>query len=93
MAKQDKQEKIITAAIELVAENGYFNTTVSQIAKKANIAVGSVYLYFDNKDSILHHIFGTFVENLKTNIIEKQKKAATVSEKLQMLINSICNIQ
>lgn len=52
-----KKEKIIKIATEIFEKNGFFNTKISTIAEEAGIATGSVYLYFDNKDSILEEIF------------------------------------
>ncbi|GIU83159.1 MAG: TetR/AcrR family transcriptional regulator [Acidobacteria bacterium] len=53
----DKREAILRAAIQVFAENGFFNSKVSDIAKKAGVADGTVYLYFKNKDDILRSIF------------------------------------
>lgn len=53
----DKREAILRAAIEVFARNGYFNAKVSDIARAANIADGTVYLYFKSKEEILHSIF------------------------------------
>jgi TetR/AcrR family fatty acid metabolism transcriptional regulator len=43
----------LQAAIEVFAEHGYFNSRISEIAKKADVADGTVYLYFKNKEQIL----------------------------------------
>lgn len=53
----DKREAILRAAIKVFAGNGYFNSKVSDIAREAGVADGTVYLYFKNKDDILHSIF------------------------------------
>jgi TetR/AcrR family transcriptional regulator, fatty acid metabolism regulator protein len=53
----DKREAILRAAIKVFARNGYFNSKVSDIAREANIADGTVYLYFKSKDEILHSVF------------------------------------
>ena len=53
----DKREAILRAAIGVFARNGYFNSKVSDIARAANIADGTVYLYFKSKEEILHSIF------------------------------------
>lgn len=53
----DKREAILRAAIKVFATNGYFNSKVSDIAGEAQIADGTVYLYFKSKDDILHSIF------------------------------------
>jgi len=52
-----KRDAILRAAIKVFSENGYFNSKVSDIAREAGVADGTVYLYFKNKDDILHSIF------------------------------------
>jgi len=49
----DKKELIRQSAIDVIAEKGYFNTTAKIIAEKAGIAVGTIYIYFSNKEEIL----------------------------------------
>ncbi len=53
----DKREAILRAAIKVFAGFGYFNSKVSDIAGEAGVADGTVYLYFKNKEDILHSIF------------------------------------
>src|ERR1051325_4948418 len=52
-----KRELILRAATRVFARNGYFNSKVADIARAANVADGTVYLYFKSKDEILHSIF------------------------------------
>ena len=49
----EKYQRILDAAVEVIAERGYFNSPVSAIAARAGVADGTVYLYFKNKDEIL----------------------------------------
>jgi|SRR5687767_12760990 len=53
----DKREAILRAGTEVFAEKGFFNSKVADVAKAAGVADGTVYLYFKNKDDILHSIF------------------------------------
>ena len=48
-----KQDRILQAAIDVFAEHGYFNARVSDIARKADVADGTIYLYFKSKEQIL----------------------------------------
>ena len=48
---------ILLAATEVFARNGYFNSKVADIARAADVADGTVYLYFKSKEVILHSIF------------------------------------
>jgi TetR/AcrR family fatty acid metabolism transcriptional regulator len=52
-----KRESILRAATSVFARNGYFNSKVADIARAADVADGTVYLYFKSKEEILHSIF------------------------------------
>ncbi|HHZ20301.1 MAG TPA: TetR/AcrR family transcriptional regulator [Firmicutes bacterium] len=53
MARTDeKKERIIRVALSLFGQAGYDGTTVEEIAQKAEIAKGTVYLYYTSKDAI-----------------------------------------
>jgi TetR/AcrR family fatty acid metabolism transcriptional regulator len=49
----DKERAIIDAAKELFTGAGYENTTMAHVARQAGVAVGTVYLYFKNKNDLL----------------------------------------
>lgn len=70
----DKREAILKAAIKVFAGKGFFNSKVADIAGEAGVADGTVYLYFKNKDDILHSIFnrtmGEFVEEGRRELAE-----------------------
>ncbi len=71
----DKREAILRAAIKVFAQKGYFNSKVADIAKKAGIADGTVYLYFKSKDEILHSIFDRAMEEF---IAEGKREIAEI---------------
>ena len=56
-AATDKRERILRAAIRVFARKGFYSTRVSEIAKAAGVADGTIYLYFKNKDDVLISIF------------------------------------
>jgi len=51
--RQDKKELIKQTAMELFAEKGYHNTSISLIAQKTSISKGLLYNYFTNKEQLL----------------------------------------
>ena len=63
-AQPDKRERILKAAIKVFAKNGFYATRVSEIAKAAGVADGTIYLYFKNKDDVLITIFQDGLEQL-----------------------------
>ncbi|MBI1847132.1 MAG: TetR/AcrR family transcriptional regulator [Candidatus Rokubacteria bacterium] len=52
-----KPQQILDAAIRVFARHGYYNSRVSDIAREAGIAAGTIYLYFKTKDEILVTLF------------------------------------
>ncbi len=52
-----KQERILRAAIGVLAERGFHRTTIHDIAQAAGVADGTIYLYFKNKDQLLIELF------------------------------------
>jgi TetR/AcrR family fatty acid metabolism transcriptional regulator len=57
MKSADKHAKIIRAATKVFAKKGFFNARISDIAKVAKVADGTIYLYFNNKFDILVSVF------------------------------------
>jgi len=55
--RPDKRERISDAAIAVFAEKGYHAARVSDVAKEAGVADGTIYLYFRNKEDLLLSIF------------------------------------
>lgn len=53
----DKRQLILEAATHVFAERGFFAAQVADIARRAGIASGTVYLYFKSKDDLLTSLF------------------------------------
>lgn len=49
---EEKRKRVLDAATTEFAQYGFENTSIQQIAKKAEISVGSVYKYFENKEEL-----------------------------------------
>lgn len=56
-AAADRRKQILRAAIEVFAERGFHRTRVSDIAKRAGVAYGLIYHYFESKDEVLNSLF------------------------------------
>ncbi len=60
MSKRKSSQKyysIIEAATKVFAKKGFFQAKISEIAKEAKVADGTIYIYFENKDDILISLF------------------------------------
>lgn len=54
---RSKRDDIMEAALILFAERGYDGTTVPMIAEKAKVGAGTIYRYFENKESLVNSMF------------------------------------
>jgi TetR/AcrR family fatty acid metabolism transcriptional regulator len=84
--ERPKYKQIIEAAVEVIAENGFHASQVSKIAKKANVADGTIYLYFKNKEDILISVFREKMGNFIGQTTEALAHDHTASEKLLTMI-------
>lgn len=71
ISKEDKSRRrveIMAAAKKVFARNGFHATTISHIAKEADMAYGSVYWYFDSKDELFHALMAAEGDALREHI-------------------------
>ena len=82
MRDPDKPQQIVEAAIRVFARNGYYNSRVSDIAREAGIASGTIYLYFRTKEEILVTLFreqmASFVAHLRREIAGEPDAVAKI---------------
>ncbi len=63
--RSQSEQKIIDAALELFASNGYKATSISQIASAAGVSKGLMYNYFDSKKALLRKIISNAINDGK----------------------------
>jgi AcrR family transcriptional regulator len=56
-APADKREAIMTAALELFVERGFFGTAVPEVAERAHVGAGTIYRYFDSKEALVNALY------------------------------------
>jgi TetR/AcrR family fatty acid metabolism transcriptional regulator len=82
MRDPDKPQQIIDTAVRVFARTGFYNSRVSDIAREAGIASGTIYLYFKTKDEILVTLFrekmAAFVSCLRAEIGRAQDPEAKI---------------
>ena len=82
MKAENKHSKIISAATKVFAKKGFFTARISDIAKEAKVADGTIYLYFNNKYDILLSVF----EEEVGKIVEKTNKLLSNEEDPQKML-------
>ena len=70
MSKPDKREEIVSAALELIAENGFHGAPMAMIAERANVGAGTIYRYFENKDVLITELYRDIEKSIKAALQE-----------------------
>lgn len=84
----DKKEKIIKAAIQLINEVGLAEISMSKIAKEAGIAPGTIYTYFDNKDDMLGKLFLEAKKDMQQKIRNGVDILQTTESEFKKILNN-----
>jgi TetR/AcrR family fatty acid metabolism transcriptional regulator len=91
MGKNDKQEMIIDAALEVFREKGYANARMADIARRAGVSYGLVYHYFGSKEVLFDLIVETWWSDLYA-MMEREKGSNEIfREKLLNIIHFFLN--
>jgi TetR/AcrR family fatty acid metabolism transcriptional regulator len=79
----EKFHRIIAAATKVFARKGFFHAKVSDIAKEAQVADGTIYLYFQNKDDILISLFEEQMKAVLENMVEQISQEGDAIRKIE----------
>lgn len=82
---EEKQQKILDAALNEFAQYGYSEANINKIAERAGISVGSIYKYFNDKQSLYLMIVNYSADTLKevlSQIIGQNDDFFTMVEKI-----------
>lgn len=66
----EKKNKIKKATVKLLCEKGYYNFSTKNIAKEANVSVGTIYSYYCDKKAICSEVINDYYMNIMNNIPE-----------------------
>jgi len=81
----DKYQRILDAAVAVFAEKGFFVSRISDIADRADVADGTVYLYFKNKDEILAAAINTAFDGFMRTARTELEQLPTPTDRLRRL--------
>jgi AcrR family transcriptional regulator len=85
---QEKRRRILTAAFEMFGEVGYRDTTIKDIARKAEVAAGSIYTYFEDKETL----FRSTVEEGWNRFIQDISEATATLGSYEAKLNALIDI-
>ena len=94
--KKETRNKILNAAYKLFCEKGYYKTNTKEIAKFADIAIGSFYLYYKDKKDVLLDLINQYYISALKNITNTKNSLKSSNKKkyhiFEIVIDEIINM-
>jgi AcrR family transcriptional regulator len=89
---EERRGQVVRAAVKLFAAQGYYTTTIQQIAREAGVSTGLVYQYFRDKDDVLLLALMLVIESYEHEIPPKLEGIKHPVERLCTAIRTYCAI-
>ena len=83
---EETRKRIYDAALELFREKGFEQTTMRDIAHKANVALGGAYYYFSSKEAIVLAFYHEMQQSNHDEILELMDKSKKLKDRLRAII-------
>jgi TetR/AcrR family transcriptional regulator, fatty acid metabolism regulator protein len=84
---RDRYKSILTAASRAFAEKGYETTSITEIARSADVSDGLIYKYFFNKRELLERVLEGFYERVIEDLGTKVEQGKGFKQQLHILIS------
>jgi AcrR family transcriptional regulator len=90
--KEQKRESIMLGALKLFSTDGFYTTTIPDIAKSLNMSVGNMYNYFKSKDILAKEIIKYISAYLGKELRKINESDLTSKEKIHAFVKTYFNI-
>ena len=81
----EKKEAILNAAMHLITENGFHGTPMSMVAKRANVAAGTIYHHFENKEDLINQLYASLKRKFGEALMKNNSSDGNVKEQFFQL--------
>jgi AcrR family transcriptional regulator len=85
----DARERVLDAAVELFAQQGYDGTSVTQVITRAGVAKGGFYHHFASKEALLYEVYGDLIGRQLDGMDEIMARGLPPAETLRALIQDL----
>jgi AcrR family transcriptional regulator len=83
-----KEERIVIAALELFGKKGFEKTSVESITRKARVAKGTFYNFFDKKEDVLLHFLDREYRKSEAEISQKRSSQQAFLDQIELSVSS-----
>ena len=86
--KNEKKTAILKSVLKLVNREGFYHLNMKKIAQEAGIATGTIYLYFDGKETLINDLYKLIVTEFNEQVIAAFDKVADLRTNFYKMIDA-----
>jgi AcrR family transcriptional regulator len=87
--KRQKRNTIIDKAERIMAKKGYWDMTMDEVAADADVAKGTIYLYFNSKESLCAAVIARIIADMNGTMREKLNGVHNGSERIREAVGAV----
>jgi AcrR family transcriptional regulator len=84
----EKQKAVIEATIKVINEIGFASASISKIAKEAGVSVGTIYIYYKNKEDLVVSVYYDVKQEITNTLYQNMDDSNSVKANLNTLWNN-----
>ena len=81
MKVEDKRAAVLQAMMELVTEHGFHGTAMSMVAKRAGVAAGTIYHYFESKEEVINELYKELKQQMGAALMQESSRKGTIKDR------------
>lgn len=86
------RDQVLTAALRLFTQKGYFNTSIPDIVQESGVSTGSIYHYFKDKEGIAKALFETLKKRIEDKFAEIEAENKSTEDQCRAVIRHLFEI-
>ncbi len=88
---KDKERAVLEATLELINNSGFHAASMAKIAKMANVAPATIYLYFENKQDLINKLYVYIKSEMSAYAFQNYNEKLSVKEGFKLIWNNIAD--
>ena len=84
--------QILHAALQLFSTRGYFNTSIHDIQRTANVAMGSIYNHFSGKEAIARALYDDLLAQMEILVDDVVKHNASTHDRARAIVDALFSL-
>lgn len=88
----DTQTQILTATLSLFTQQGYFNTSVHDIARESQVSIGSIYHHFKDKEAVARALYNDMIARMSSELADIKQHHNTAHDRCRAVIELLFKI-